>query len=418
MRVLWFTNCIMPDYAKERLLPCAVGGGWMSALLCAIRQYAPEIRLSIAFETKKSDFAKIEGVDYYALGSRNDSEFQSNVENCLQVANPDVIHIHGTENIAQVLPESVFRHKRVVLSLQGIMDACAKNYFGGLTWSELKRFENPIRRLLHRLNVQQIAAEWLKERTPKECAICERVRFFMGRTKFDANWIHCVNPKARYFHVDEILRPEFYQGRTWSADPQGHVIYAGAAFSYPLKGGHWLLRALAIVKRRYPDVELRVAASQNCISPRLQDRIRRGEYQRYLIDLVDKLDLRANVIFLPSLSAGQVRKELERANVYCLASTMENSPNSLCEAQMVGTPVVTTNVGGVRDFVQDGRTGYLVPPCSPEALAHTLGSVFRMKKTQLETMTTDAYFRAVQRHDSRRIIQDLLQAYRFSEDKL
>lgn len=383
----------------------------MVALVCAIRRYAPEIRLSIAFETKKLDFAKIEGVDYYALGSRNDSQFQSNVENCLQAANPDVIHIHGTENIAQVLPESVFRHKRVVLSLQGIMEACAKNYLGGLEWSDLKRFENPVRRLFHRSNVQQIAAEWMKNRVPQERVICERVRFFMGRTQFDADWIHCVNPKAQYFHVDEILRPEFYQGRTWSADPNRHVIYAGAAFSYPLKGGHWLLRALELVKRRYPNVELRVAASRNCISGRLRDRVRLGEYSRYLLSMAAQLGVRENVTFLTTLTATQVRDELSHANVYCLSSTMENSPNSLCEAQMVGTPVVATNVGGVSDFVQNGKTGYLVPSCNPSALARAILMQFAASGETALEMVNKAYDTACRRHDLASVVGQLRVAY-------
>lgn len=383
----------------------------MAALVCAIRRYAPEMHLSIAFETKKLDSSKIEGVDYYALGSRNDSQFQSNVENCLQAANPDVIHIHGTENISQILPESVFRHKRVVLSLQGIMEACAKNYLGGLEWSDLKRFENPVRRLLHRPNVQQIASEWMKDRAPQERVICERVRFFMGRTQFDADWIRQVNPTAHYFHVDEVLRPEFYQGRAWAANTNKHVIYAGAAFSYPLKGGHWLLRALELVKRRYPDVELRVAASRNCVSGRLRDCVRLGEYSRYLLSLADQLGVRENVTFLTTLTAAQVRDELLHANVYCLSSTMENSPNSLCEAQMVGTPVVATNVGGVGDFVLNGRTGYLVPSCNPSALARAILMQFSASGETALEMADKAYDIACRRHNLTSVVGQLRVAY-------
>jgi glycosyltransferase involved in cell wall biosynthesis len=52
-----------------------------------------------------------------------------------------------------------------------------------------------------------------------------------------------------------------------------------------------------------------------------------------------------------------------------LPTLMDTSPNVIPEAQIVGVPVVATNVGGIPEMIDDGRTGVLVPPNSADALA-------------------------------------------------
>jgi glycosyltransferase involved in cell wall biosynthesis len=56
-------------------------------------------------------------------------------------------------------------------------------------------------------------------------------------------------------------------------------------------------------------------------------------------------------------------------DVFCLSSDSEGIPLTLLEAMAAGVPVVSTNVGGIPEVVEDGVNGYLVPPGSPESLA-------------------------------------------------
>lgn len=60
-------------------------------------------------------------------------------------------------------------------------------------------------------------------------------------------------------------------------------------------------------------------------------------------------------------------------DVICLTSDNEGTPVSLIEAQANNLPVVTTDVGGVRDIVQDGETGFIVPPKNVNQFAEKLG---------------------------------------------
>jgi glycosyltransferase involved in cell wall biosynthesis len=63
------------------------------------------------------------------------------------------------------------------------------------------------------------------------------------------------------------------------------------------------------------------------------------------------------------------------ADVFCLSSVWEAVSLAAQEAVSLGVPVVATAVGGIGELIEDGRTGLLVPPRNPEALARALRSV-------------------------------------------
>jgi len=66
---------------------------------------------------------------------------------------------------------------------------------------------------------------------------------------------------------------------------------------------------------------------------------------------------------------------LRRMDVFVLPSRLEGSPNAILEAMATGLPIVATRIGGIVDLLEDGRTGLLVPPGNPEALAMALGRI-------------------------------------------
>ncbi|HVU79690.1 MAG TPA: glycosyltransferase [Gaiellaceae bacterium] len=88
-----------------------------------------------------------------------------------------------------------------------------------------------------------------------------------------------------------------------------------------------------------------------------------------------RLNLDGRVRFVGALPRDGVLRHLAGARAAVLSSAWENLPHAAVEALAVGTPVVSTAVGGVPEVVRDGENGLLVPPRDPAALAGALRRV-------------------------------------------
>src|SRR5215475_4011798 len=67
-----------------------------------------------------------------------------------------------------------------------------------------------------------------------------------------------------------------------------------------------------------------------------------------------------------------IPQRLTDADLFVLPSHTEAFPNAVLEAMSAGLPIVASGVGGLLELIDDGRTGLLVPPGDPRALAHSL----------------------------------------------
>ena len=136
------------------------------------------------------------------------------------------------------------------------------------------------------------------------------------------------------------------------------------AFHDPIKGVDVLLRAVALMKRCVPG--LRLIQVGGSLIP---------EQTTELKALAREMGIEDMVIW-----AGQrndARDVLQAGDVYCQPSRSEGLALAILEAASAGLPSVASRVGGIPESVADGRTGVLVPPESPEALADTLVEMFR-----------------------------------------
>ncbi len=99
-----------------------------------------------------------------------------------------------------------------------------------------------------------------------------------------------------------------------------------------------------------------------------------GEQRAALERLAQEQDVADRVAFLGPLPQPAVADWIAAADLMCLPSHNEGSPNVVVEALASGTPVVASRVGGVPDLVDDGVNGLLVAPGDPAALAATLAA--------------------------------------------
>ncbi|HZK81911.1 MAG TPA: glycosyltransferase family 4 protein, partial [Humisphaera sp.] len=115
-----------------------------------------------------------------------------------------------------------------------------------------------------------------------------------------------------------------------------------------VKGLPMLLEAVAQLKKTRPDIQLTVAGD--------------GPDRQRLTTQANDLGLSQNVNFLGYQSQQQVRDLLGQTDVFVMASFAEGVPVVLMEAMAANVPVVATRVAGVAELVEEGVSGYLVPP--------------------------------------------------------
>lgn len=123
-----------------------------------------------------------------------------------------------------------------------------------------------------------------------------------------------------------------------------------------LKGIEYLIRAVGALRRDFPALRLEIAGS--------------GPRQRILEQVVAQAGLGGQVVFLGWID--DLATVLPRWDVFVMPSLEEGFPIAALDAMASGLPVVASAVGGVPELIEDGKSGWLVPPRDVEALTSRL----------------------------------------------
>ena len=420
MRILWFNGGLLPDACHQLGFPDSVNAGWIPSQLAALREIDSSLQFCVLCLDHRPCDVTVDNVRYISFGKKRQysykvipKEIENEVKEYIREFDPDIIHIHGTEYFFSRFSESVYCEKPVVISIQGLISGCCIHYNGGLSPKEMWPFEWNLRRLIWRTTMQREQSFWRDVRMPSEEVTIKCHRYFMGRTDWDRSWIKLYNPSAEYYHVNETLRDPFYEGPRDENNIEKYTIYSSASAGYPLKGGHWLLMAIFHLKEKYPGIRLRIAAARPRLSENktLHERLRDDYYATYLRNLIKKLGISQNVELLPALSAIEVAQVLKKSHLFCLPSLIENSPNSLGEAMMLGVPSIATYVGGVPSILKNGEEGVLCPSSDVASLVSSIEWCFEHSDV-CSGFADRAYTTSLQRHDKKRNASRTLEVYR------
>lgn len=357
MNVLWITNLLFPE-ASTKLTgqkELKASGGWLLGAAKMLEQMNA-IQLSVATVSPLVHHLKVlkgEKITYYVLPyGKGNQKYNKDYEPLWKEVNnmsaPDVIHLHGTEYTHGLAYLNACGSDKVVVSIQG-MKSAYQYYYGGLTKYDIYShitFRDFVRGSI----VSNQKA--FKKQGKYEKEILKQVNHIIGRTSWDRANTWAINPDAKYYFCNETLRHEFYDGSQWSySDCRKHTIFLSQA-GYPIKGLHQVLRAMPIILRHFPDTQIRIAGPDITNSRGIHNYIHFSGYGSIIKSLIKKYHLETRITFTGPLSAEDMKMEYLKCNIFVCPSTIENSPNSLGEAQILGTPVVASYVGGIPDMMK------------------------------------------------------------------
>jgi glycosyltransferase involved in cell wall biosynthesis len=418
LRVLWFTNILMPDASKHVGRPVAKGSGyWMSVLLERLKKRS-DLKLAVVASAGLRDcHFEVDGVEYFVvktplsrgiwnrLGSYRESlPIRSQVRKYASIVNnwnPDVVHVHGTSQEFGLIKAWGHTDKPVAVSIQGLMTPCAAKAYGDLLPVQLHGVVHSVIGL--RVSCLQRWKGFL-ERVPYEEVIVRSADMILGRTEWDHAWACAYRPDVCYRHVDELMRLEFREASKWMLEKcNRHQIFCTSG-SQPLKGLHVLVEAVYRLRDVFPDIRLNVASSG--FVPRPQD-----DYARFVLRLIREHSLEQAVTFLGHLDANEQVRQLQMANCYVMPSFIENGSNALQEAMLVGVPAVATFTGGILTTIDSERTGLNFPTGDPALLAWQISRIFR-DDSLASRLGLNARCTAMERHDPARVEAELINAYK------
>lgn len=238
------------------------------------------------------------------------------------------------------------------------------NYRSGEAEDHLQRWPF-VRQLLGMADVTVVPSAYLVE--------------VFARFSLKARAIFNIVDTERFpYHLRRPLRPVFLANRNLE----------------PLYNVSCVLRAFALVQKRFPDARLTVAGD--------------GSERHKLERLASELKL-LNTTFIGRVAPQRMHELYESHDVYLNGSDIDNMPGSLIEAFASGLPVVTTDAGGIPYIVTNKETGLMVPRGDHEAMA--AAAIRLLEDERLATHLAEQAHQACLRYSWTAVREEWLKLY-------
>lgn len=417
MRVLWICNRCIPVVAKHLNIECGNKEGWLTGLSeKLLAEQNDNLKLGVCFPLNDRPNLKEDcEVTAYTFFEdcinfeKYDEALERRFKEIFENFNPDVIHIFGTEMSHTLAAcRACEKPERILIGIQGLCSVYAEHYFDGIPQRIIKK--NTLRDFLKRDNIFQ-QKEKFSERGRHEIEALSIAGNVTGRTDWDRFYSKKYAMNAEYHFMNETLRANFYEGK-WNFDNcEKYSIFVSQG-DYPIKGLHILLQALPEVLKIYPETKVYVAGNVITGEGSLKKKILIGRYGKYLKELIKKGNLSDNIIFLGSLNAFEMKERYLKSNVFLSPSVMENSPNSVGEAMLLGMPVISSDVGGVRNLLVDKTEGFIYSAKDLKELVNAVCEVFSINGSDRQkAMGEAATEHARKTHDPKVNYLRLLEIY-------
>ena len=296
----------------------------------------------------------IENSRKYYLPSRKVIDYILQKE---QEIRPALIHIWGTEHNWSLMHAYKYFKSPVIVEIQGLLHIYAKVFYGGLTFKEiiacvgLKEILFPARSLYFRKRD-------FNRRAERELYTIRKLDNISITTDWVKAHIKAQNSTCNLHMAGILLRNEFYKASTWKYTiTKNPIVFASCSGANTYKGLHVLIRAFAIVKRSYPDSELRIAS--NIFTNRIK--WLRDGYTSWLLKEINKLNIDKSIKWLEPLDANNLINELQNASVAVVPSYVETYCLALAEAMLIGTPTVVSYAAAMPELAKHGESAMFFP---------------------------------------------------------
>ncbi|WPO79093.1 glycosyltransferase [Flavobacterium sp. KACC 22761] len=414
MKVLWFSNTSsLYDQGKHSYN----GGGWIESLEELISE-RNDIDLAISFFHNLGFQKEKKGnTTYYPILKKARKKtpirtiingFQGKIESenkvipsllrVIEDFKPDIIQVFGTEGVFASIQK--YTDIPVVIHLQGLIIPYLNAYFppNQSYWNFIlsKKF------IFKNITGSGVYASYMrfKNQAIREKSHLENAKYLMGRTDWDCSISKIYSPDSQYFHIEEVLRPLFYNNFKKEYKLNSTIKIVSTLSETVYKGIDVILKCAKLLKEQTSiDFVWQVVGLD-----------RKNSLLNHFIKENNVKPEEFNIEFVGKKNPKDLILILEKTDLFIHPSYIDNSPNSICEAQIVGIPVIACNVGGLSTLIENYKTGILVPS----------NGVFEIVSAIIDyNRNPEVYFNigrnskeiACKRHDKKNIVSSLISSY-------
>lgn len=412
MKVLWFTNTA--SLGADHLNIKEIGGGWIESLEAKlIENNSIELGISFHFSGFYSDPFVIKNTTYFPIFQKplgrlrkifynwqHTDEIEDRMVQYLKVIEdfkPDIIHIFGTESdFGLIIPKTSIP---CVIHLQGNRTVINQKWFSGFSSNDVLKYSGK----WSMMKGEGVYHHYFfnKKAAAREKIIFKNCKYFLGRTEWDRRISQVLSKKSKYFTCNEIMRSNFYQTE-WKNEKKNNSFTIISVFRNNIyKGLETIFLCKKILTENRPNYpiswEIAGITEEDEIPKLLQKKLKRK---------INEFGIK----FLGPLPEKELVFKMIHSDVFVHASHIDNSPNSLCEAMLLGMPVIATFAGGIPSILKDKNEGLLVQDGDPYAMAGAMLELIENTE-YAKKLGSNARQTAMLRHNPDTITKNMVQIY-------
>jgi glycosyltransferase involved in cell wall biosynthesis len=413
MKILWVVNTVFPEPSKALGFQIPNIGGWMYGFANQVSR-TEGLFLAVATTYSGNDFKHLylNGIDYFLLPCKNmliyNEYLEDYWEKVCDIFIPNIIHINGTESPIGLACIRKFPNLNYIISIQGLVSVISRYFKSGISNFEILK-NLTIRNIFKNDSIFQLQKQFYRRGKFEEEYI-KTCQYFIGRTQWDYAHIKSINSNSKYFFCNESLRDIFYSAKKWNRNYcERHTIFLSQSHS-PIKGLHQVIKAIKLLISDFPDIKIKVGGSNVTKSNNFNEKMKLSNYGKFIRKLIKDLCLENYVEFLGNLDESQMVCSFQNAHVFVCSSSIENSSNSVGEAQLLGVPTIASYVGGMSDLIEHKKTGLLYRFEEVEMLADNIRIIFN-NDSFANILSINAIQAASQRHNREVNLHQLLSIY-------
>lgn len=157
---------------------------------------------------------------------------------------------------------------------------------------------------------------------------------------------------------------QYFTRESLNLNPEDFVITTIGRL-HPIKGHSFAIESILKIRNTTPNIKYLIVGN--------------GDLEHKLKSLVEKLDLSDNVFFLGFQSEEKIHSILEISDLFLLSSLSESFPLVVLESARASTPVIATDVGGVRDLITDTSLGWVIDHSSSDEITEAVLDAYSNK---------------------------------------